>query len=236
MIRMERLDNDAAIAKPRRVLPIEVRSADGVAGDEGDRVSFTHEAEILMPFLLDLPLRSHGNFTDLLVDLHGPSFPENPDNQYEVDLVLRGETLGTKTFRNFTQRHQFIVSTQVLFEDVNELTVVARRVAGGTVVPRFVLRLFYAQRERLRRNLESASIWLFSTARSGSTWLSQDLLCERASYAPDGRTRYRPDVRAVRLGSGTYVQYGGHVRLRRMRTRFRNRPSNARQSGTTAAV
>src|SRR5208283_4054704 len=115
---------------------------------------------------------------------HGPGFPEHPNQEYEIDLILRGETIGAKTFRNFTQRHQFIVSTQLLFEDINELSVIARRISGGTTVPRFVVRLFYARRERLLRDLESSSIWLFSTARSGSTWLSQDLLCGAADMRP----------------------------------------------------
>jgi hypothetical protein len=32
--------------------------------------------------------------------------------------------------------------------------------------------------------LESNSIWVFSTARSGSTWLSQDMLCGAADVRP----------------------------------------------------
>jgi hypothetical protein len=143
IIPIKRLDADAVIVAPRRGVRVEVKAADGVAGDEGDRVSFTQTAEILLPFLLDLPLRTRGNFTEIVVDLYGPDFPEYPDYQYEVDLVLRDATIGTKTFRNHTQRHQFIVSTQLLFEDVNELRVIARRISGGTRVPLFVVRLFF---------------------------------------------------------------------------------------------
>src|ERR1019366_393107 len=129
-------------------------------------------------------LRTGGDFPELMVDLPGPMFPEHPDYLFEVDLLLRGAVIGTKTFRNYTQRHQYIVSTQLLFEDFNVLTLNARRISGGTEAPRFFVRLFHAQRDRLLRTLESNSIWVFSTARSGSPWLSQDMLCAAADVRP----------------------------------------------------
>ncbi len=145
---------------------------------------FARSTEILVPSLLDLPARTRGDFTDFMVDLHAPFFPDHPNHVYEVDLRLRGKVIDTKVFRNFTQRHQYIISTQLLFEETNVLTLSARLVSGGTEQPRFILRTFLVQTARLIRILERNSIWVFSTARSGSTWLSQDLLCGAGQMRP----------------------------------------------------
>jgi hypothetical protein len=184
IIRIARLEQDATVPEPGRGMSVEVRSADAGAHVDDESWSFAHSAELHVPSLLDLPLRTRGEFTELMIDLHGPIFPAHPDYLYEVDLMLRGNSIGTKTFRNYTQRHQYIVSTQLLFEDFNVLTLNARRISGDGEAPHFFVRLFYAQRDRLLRTLESNSIWLFSTARSGSTWLSQDLLCGARDVRP----------------------------------------------------
>ena len=89
-IRIKHLEHDAAVPAPGRKVPVEVRSADAVAEVDDERWSFVRSAEMRVPFLLDLPLRTRGDFTELMVDLHGPMFPEHPDYLFEVDLVLRG--------------------------------------------------------------------------------------------------------------------------------------------------
>lgn len=178
------LDRDVGFAGPRRRMTTEVSSADPDAKRDGARWIFTHAASLRVPFLLDLPLTTQGNFTDLAIDLLAPMFGELPNDLYEVDLELRGKVIGTKTFRRTSRHHQFIVSSQLLFEDFNELNLSVRRLSAGSEVPRFLVELFYAQRERLLRNLEHNAIWVFSTARSGSTWLSQDLLCGAEDVRP----------------------------------------------------
>jgi Sulfotransferase family len=176
-IRIRPLDRDTSVAAPSPDVWVEVRSADLDGGPPPKTWGFVRSAELLVPSLLDLPARTIGAFTELAVDVYAPMFPERPECTYEVDLLLRGAVIDTKIFRNFTQRHQFIVSTQLLFEDVNLLTLSARPISGGADEPRFFVRVFYVQKDRLVRILEKSSIWVFSTARSGSTWLSQDILC-----------------------------------------------------------
>ncbi len=183
-VRIRPLDHDTDVSAPSRDMWVEIRAADLDGGPAPQTWGFTQSAEVLVPSLLDLPARTRGDFTELAVDLYAPIFPERPDYVYEVDLLLRGEVIGHKVFRNFTQRHQFIVSTQVLFDEVNVLTLSARMVSGGAEVPRFFVRVFYVQKDRLVRILEEHSIWVFSTARSGSTWLSQDILCWNGRARP----------------------------------------------------
>jgi Sulfotransferase family len=176
-IRIRPLDRDTGIAAPSQDVWVEIQSADLDGAPPPKTWGFAQSAELLVPSLLDLPGRTLGDFSELAVDLYAPIFPEQPQYVYEVDLLLRGAVIDTKTFRNFTQRHQFIVSTQLLFEDVNILTLSVRSISGGADEPRFFVRVFYVQKDRLVRMLEKSSIWVFSTARSGSTWLSQDILC-----------------------------------------------------------
>jgi hypothetical protein len=168
---------DTDVPAPSQDVWVEIRSADLDGGPDPKTWGFAQSAELLVPALVDLPARTRGDFTEVAVDLYAPLFPEQSEYIYEVDLILRGEIIGKKVFRNFTQRHQFIVSTQILFEDINVLTLSARMISGGAETPRFFLRLFYVQKARLVRALETTSIWVFSTARSGSSWLSQDILC-----------------------------------------------------------
>jgi hypothetical protein len=183
-VRIRPLDHDTGVSAPGQDVWVEIRAADLDGGPDAQTWGFTQSAEVLVPSLLDLPSRTRGDFTELAVDLYAPIFPERPDYVYEVDLLVRGEVIGHKVFRNFTQRHQFIVSTQILFDEVNVLTLSARMLSGGAKAPRFFVRAFYVQKDRLVRILEKNSIWVFSTARSGSTWLSQDILCWNGRARP----------------------------------------------------
>ena len=184
LLHISKLDRDSDVSPPSRDVWVEVRSADLENGLEPKTWGFKNSAELLVPSLLDLPGRTQGNFTELAVDLLAPFFPDHPEQIYEVTLQLRGKTIDSKVFRNFTQRHHFIIPTQVLFEKINNLTLTAGIVLGGAETPRFFVRVFYVQRDRLVHMLETNSIWIFSTARSGSTWLANDILCWDSQVRP----------------------------------------------------
>jgi len=132
MIHIERLDQDADIPTLRRELAVEVRTSEDPEAPARGHWSFIRSGELHVPFLLDLPLRTSGDFTELVIDVNAPLFPTRKDYVYEVDLILRGKVIETKTYRNATQRHVFILSTQLLFEDVNELSLTARQIAGDS--------------------------------------------------------------------------------------------------------
>ncbi len=177
-IGITRLDGDTGTAPSGEPDVAEFRCSDELHGGPAPSTwGFVDAAELVLPYLLDLPARTRGAFTDIAIDLNAPLFPQHPEYVYQVELTLRGEVIATKIFRNFTQRHQFIVSTQLLFEPSNVLALRSRRIAGGADVPCYFVSLFYVQPRRLMQTLEANAIWVFSTARSGSTWLSQDILC-----------------------------------------------------------
>lgn len=157
-----------------------IRSDDLVKGPYPDQLEawgFTKPADVLVRSMVDLPARTRGEFTEIAIDLVAPAFPEHPNCIYEVDLLLRNKVIETAVFRNYTQRHHFMVSAQLLFEEINVLTLSPRATSGDMDSPCFFIRIFYVQRDRMVSIMERSSVWVFSTARSGSTWLSLDLLC-----------------------------------------------------------
>ena len=183
-IRIRPLYQDTGVPEPSPDVRIEICAADLIEGGPVPETwGFTRSAEITVPSLIDLPARTRGDFTELAIDLYAPVFPQHPEYMCEVELLQRGNIIGAKIFREWTQRHQFVISTQILFEQTNRFVLTARMMAGDVDAARFFVRAFYIQKDRLYNNLERNSIWVFSTARSGSTWLSQDILCW------NGRTR-----------------------------------------------
>ena len=176
-LRIETLAKDSDVPAPLPDVWVEVSSSQLSDGPSPSSCRFVDSAQLSVPTLARLPARTYGEFTEFVVDLYAPSFAERPEDTYEVELVLRDAVIDKKIFRNFTQRHQFIVPTHFLFEILNVFTLSARKLAGGTEVPDFLVRVFYLQKDRMANILARNSIWVFSTARSGSTWLSLDILC-----------------------------------------------------------
>lgn len=172
------LDRDTGVSAPTSDITVGILAADLELGGQNPKTwGFRQTAELLVPDMLDLPGRTKGDFTELAIDITGPAFPENPDVEVEIVLRLRGEVIGQRVFRGTTQRHFFLVTTQLLFDASNSITISTTQIAGAPLEPRFFVRVFYAQKSRLMNRLESDSIWLFSAARSGSTWLCHDILC-----------------------------------------------------------
>ena len=163
---------------------LELHADDLTRSDESAAPEFSCPAELHVPFLADLPVRSRGGFTEIAIDLYAPFFPEHPESIYEVLFSLRGQPIEKRVFRNFTQRHHAIISTQLLFEERNVITVSTRCISGDAGMPRFFLKAFMLQKQRLAAIMENSSIWLFSTARSGSTWLGRDMLCWDGTVRP----------------------------------------------------
>ena len=177
-IPVRRLDRDTEVSAPAEESHVEIRADDlELGGQQPETWGFKDAAELLVPSMLDLPARTKGDFTELAIDVAATVFPDKPDCVWEIELHLRGKIIDTRRFRNFTQRHQFIVPTSVLFEEQNSLRLSGRAIAGAKLAPRFFVRVFYMQKERLLDFIEENSVWVYSTARSGSSWLSQDILC-----------------------------------------------------------
>lgn len=175
---VQRLDRDTMAPELEQQIAVAIDGPDlRRGGQKPETWGFKKTADLRVPSMLDLPARTQGNFTDVMIDLAAPVFPVYPDHIWEVVVRLRGKVLATRQFRNFTQRHQIILPISALFEDVNALRLEARALEGKGMVPRFYVRVFYVQQDRLQALVERDSVWVFSVARSGSSWLSQDILC-----------------------------------------------------------
>jgi hypothetical protein len=170
---------------------VHIRSTDlEFGGQKPETWGFKKSALLLVPNLLDLPARTNGAFTDIAIDVAALIFSDRPNCVWELEVRLREKVIATRQFRNFTQRHQIIVPTSLLHEASNNLQLSARAISGPRIAPRFFVRVFYLQADRLIDAVEQSSVWVFSTARSGSSWLSQDILC----HSHDTRSMDEPGI------------------------------------------
>ena len=170
---------------------VHIRATDlKFGGQEPESWGFKKSAELLVPNLLDLPAHSGGAFTDIAIDVAAPIFSDWPNCVWELEVRLRNKIIATRQFRNFTQRHQIMVPTNLLHEASNNLLLSARALSGPRIAPRFFVRVFYLHADRLIDAIEQSSVWVFSTARSGSSWISQDILC----HSHDVRSMDEPGI------------------------------------------
>ncbi len=172
----------------------EIRAADlQFGGQEPQTWGFKRSADLLVPSMLDLPARTNGDFTDIAIDIAAQIFPDKPTCLWELEIRLRDKIIETRPFRNFTQRHQIILPTSLFHEASNRLAFSVRPISGPRIAPRFYVRVMALQRSKLVDAIEQSSVWVFSTARSGSSWLSQDILC----HGHDARSMDEPGIGRV---------------------------------------
>ena len=198
-----------------------------VAGDAGG-ARFTKEIVLAVPkllYLLDYP-GGESAFTDLAVDVKSPFFAAHPDWEYELALQLDGKPLDKRLFYTWYGRNQFFIPIPTFRNQLHQLTLSARPTRAGTAsadTPLFEVQLHLTAKAHLWRELERRAIWVFSTARSGSTWLAMDVLCAglRARpmdepgigrmFAPlqwDAERFFDPASRARRIESGLNFETG----------------------------
>lgn len=122
--------------------------------------------------------------THLLVSIRAPFFAEHHEWEHSVELRYDGRLIDSRIFKKWYFQHQFFVDINDI-EDVRHLELRANPLRVGGVrgeSPRFSLELFVGSKRAIVERLERSAIWLFSSARAGSTWLGSDILCagERA--------------------------------------------------------
>ena len=158
------------------------------SGDlEGFR--FCRAATLTVPKLLQLLERSTGEgaFTHFVVDVCSEFFAEHHDWEYNVNVKIAGIFSGDRLFHKWYRRHQFLIPIQLLSAATNLVELVAEATRsgesdGGQIS--FEVAIALTAKPRLWENLERSAIWLFSTARSGSTWLAIDVLCSDMTTRP----------------------------------------------------
>ena len=158
-----------------------------ISGDaEGPR--FRQQAELSVPnllYLLEHP-GEEGAFTHLAVDVMSTYFAAHHDREYEVALRIDGAAFDTRLFHKWYHRHQFLIPLPSFRRDRLRITLTAEATTQDLSTgeaPVFELSLLLVSKQRIWARCEQTAIWVFSTARSGSTWLAVDILCA------DGRAR-----------------------------------------------
>ena len=148
---------------------------------DGGGARFYHSATLTVPralHLLEQP-GEEGASTHLCVDVLAPFFAEHQDWTHQVTLALDGEPLDKRLFRSWYCRHQFLVPLTLFRGEQHLLTLTATPIETGAPAgeePCFAASVFVTSKPRIWDTFERRAIWLFSTARSGSTWLASDVI------------------------------------------------------------
>ena len=149
-------------------------------GDRGDG-AFSNRLSLEIPSLRGVPIGS----TDVLVNVRSNFFARHHDWEYEVRITCGGSPRSdVRVFHKWYGQHQFFVPIcELLDGGTIELAAVPTKVGEPRAEPpEFFVSVMLASKDEIQARLAQGAIWLFSTARAGSTWLSSDLLCagERA--------------------------------------------------------
>src|SRR5260370_20979209 len=153
-----------------------------VLGDAGG-VRFHHSVALTVPkllYLLEHP-GGEGAFTHLGVDVASPFFGEHQDRMHEVAIALDGKQLDKRLFHKWYFRHQFLIPLTSFRRERHQLALTATAIERGGPTgdePCFETSVFLTSKPRLWDAFEGRAIWLFSTARSGSTWLASDVIAK----------------------------------------------------------
>ena len=168
-------------------------------------IRFCRAATLTVPKLLQLLERSTGEgaFTHFVVDVFSEFFAEHHDWEYNVNVKIAGIFSGNRLFHKWYRRHQFLIPIQLLSAATNRVELAAEATRAGEsdgAQISFEVAIALIAKPRLWESLERSAIWLFSTARSGSTWLAIDILCSGKSTRPVDESGNRAHVRAAAMG------------------------------------
>ncbi|MDE2483309.1 MAG: sulfotransferase [bacterium] len=124
--------------------------------------------------------------THLLVNVLAPFFAREHSWEHEVELVVDGHVVDSRIFSKWYVQHQFFVPLAEIVADTR-IELRARPTRLGELRDEsasFAVRLFVGSKSAIFDRLERDSIWLFSSARAGSTWLGTDILCSNDRARP----------------------------------------------------
>lgn len=198
-----------------------------VAGDAGG-AHFTKSVTLSVPNLLNLFNHSGGEgaFAELGIDIKSAFFATHRDWECEVAIQIDGKAFDRRLFHSWYGRNQFLIPISVFRREAHEILISARPTRIGAAAPDgalFELETFLTSKSRAYTEFEKSAIWLFSTARSGSTWLAVDVICKRIRARPvdesgvgrmfaplqwDAERFYDPGSRAFHIESGLDFETG----------------------------
>src|SRR6202035_1697457 len=100
--------------------------------------------------------------------------------EFEVTITIDDQQFGKRLYHRWYTRHQFLIPLPLFRGEEREILLNAVPVRNGIPTedqPNYTIELWLISQPRLWTRLERGAVWVFSTARSGSTWLTNDLLC-----------------------------------------------------------
>jgi len=161
-----------------------------VSGDLGG-TRFRQAAALEFPNLLYLFEHpgGEGAFTHIVIDVwskHFTSF-QNHGWEFEVSVQMDDAPVAGRLYQKCYGRHQFLIPVEAFRKPSNHVTISARPIRVGSLANGeilFDIDVCLAAKPRLWNTLARSAIWVFSTARSGSTWLAVDVLCAEGRARP----------------------------------------------------
>jgi hypothetical protein len=166
------------VAFTAHVMADEARPFVRFAGD-GEGWAFQRSGTLQVPSMLQLIAGSDGHYTDLMVDIRSSFFADYHEALWEVTASIGNEVLGRNLFWKWYGHHQVIIPLAQFFREVTSVTIAARSIGSDAQpnrIPTFILETLLCSKQNIWETLEDRSIWVFSTARSGSTWIAHDIL------------------------------------------------------------
>ena len=149
---------------------------------DGEGAVFQHQAVLTIPKLLYLYEAPGGidAVSHLAVHIAAPFFAEHGDWVFEISVNLDDQFLDKRLFHSWYRGHQFLIPINLCRKETQTLLITAKLTKSGSPtgdIPNFTVSTFLMSKPLQWELFEKESIWLFSTARSGSTWLMTDILC-----------------------------------------------------------
>jgi hypothetical protein len=159
-----------------------------IFSSDADGWTFRRNAVMQVPSMLDLLESSNGIYRDLMVDIRSDFFPQRQERHWEVSVSIGDEQLLRVECWKIYAHHQCIIPLASFNQDITEVQITAAPLdqdkPDTDEAPIFILELAFCDKREIWNAQEKRSIWLFSTARSGSTWLGSDVICWRHRARP----------------------------------------------------
>jgi hypothetical protein len=159
-----------------------------ISTDLGPEI-FGHEAGISIPKLLYLLEHLGGTaaFTHIAIGVISGFFGEHHDWEYEVSLELDGQPFDKRLYHKWYRNHQFLIPLTAFRKKSQAISLFSKLTREGAPTSdeiNFEISISLISKPRIWENFERNAIWVFSTARSGSTWLCMDVLCAEGRARP----------------------------------------------------
>jgi hypothetical protein len=150
-------------------------------------IFFNRKLAIHVGRMNELISASAGQYLDLAIVVQSPDYAKDIELKNRITAKLRNSTTSTRVLQKWYQKNELFVPLGLLYEEENVINIDIESI-GKHGSPTHRARLIVTNRKRVIDELEKRSIFVFSSPRSGSTWLSHDILCWKHQNRPMDET------------------------------------------------